>query len=614
MSILGRVKCAAATLLLAAACLGWPQGQSLEASARLELASAKIPAGSPVKGRVVVTLSPDAAKLAKGGISLLVCSGGTRTAESALLSSRIESLKADERQAKLKAMIDELGDQSRLIFHRQSPRVETRGMTTLELPLDQEGAIYPRYSSMDSHPVEEGRTAFIVFVIYTAEDSRQKEVTLYSVAESMVEVLPPAKGISVHPAPKTPEVKVASPEAMGTRVTLEGLSEDDFERIACTLRVTEKKPPAGSQALKGAAEWEASARGNFDFSPLDVPLFWSLHLPRPGEYTVVLEASLPNRAKAQTVFTIRGVGEPPAGLPSPPDIKIWPERAPMISALPLPREAFVGLKSKGERVMLSLRGYALHEVIEVDLPGADGFGFVHETPGLRIVGAGMRPGPSGQTRSGSLAWDLEVQPLLGLKPGIYTVPALVAQDDAGECLVFLSIRTPLARADASAGGGILGTGIPGSASAGQIDVGTTRDPLGIFAARLEPDFLSIERGGSSGRVRLFVQGLDPASDQPLEVIFSDLSDGKLPGGVIPSPASVSQSVSQLQSTVEDGRTIYFLDLDFTANSQSSLGTFTYEVVVRQVGRGEVVLTLAVDVVSGKSHPRVQPARQLRRAF
>lgn len=606
MSILGQVRSAAAAFLLAAACLAWPHAFGAEVTATLELTSPKIPAGSPIKGKVAVTLSSEAARLEKAGISLLVCSGGIKAADSALLSAKLQDLNPEEKQAKLKAIVDELGDQSRYIFHRQSPRTETKGMNTVELPLDQEGAIYPRYSSMDFHPVDQGRTAVVVFVIFTAQGKDQREVTLFSVAEGMVEISAPKKGIQVHPPHPAPQAPVASQEILGSRVTLEGLSSDEHIKVACSLRVTENQPPQGQAPLRAEAKWEASARGHFDFSTLELPLLWSLQLPRQGEYTAVLEAILPQGGRSQAVFTIKGIGDSPAASPLLPEIKIWSERAPMIAASPLPREAFVGLKSKGEEVRLSLRGYALHRVIEVDIPGADGFGFIHETPGLRIVGAGMGPGPTGQTRSGSISWDLEVQPLLGLKPGIYTVPALVAQDGAGESLIFLSIRTPLARADAAAGGGILGTGIPGSASASQIDVGTARDPLGIFAARLEPDFLSLERGGGLGTTRLYVQGLDPASDQPLEVVFSDLSDGKLPGGVIPSPSRVSQNVSQLQSMVEDGRTIYFLDLDFTANSQSSLGSFTYEVVVRQNGRGEVVLTLAVDVAAGKSRP---PASQ-----
>lgn len=606
MSFLGQVRSIAAAVLLMVACSASPQTQPIGLAAKLELTSSRVPAGSPIKGRVSVTLSSEAAKLPKAGVSLLVCSGGIKLGDSALLGPKLKDLKEEERQAKLKAIVDELGDQSRLIFHRQSPRTETRGMTTLELPLDQEGAIYPRFSSMDFHPVDEGRTAVIVFVIFSAQGKDEKEVTHYSVGEAVAEILPPGKAIQVHSPRVTPQIKTASKELLGSAVTLEGLSSDEHIRVAFSLKITENRPSNEKAPLRGEAKWEASARGHYDFSPLVLPIQWSLHLPRPGDYTAVLEAVLPQGGRSQAVFTIKSSGDPPAGSPLLPELKAWPERAPLITAMPLPGEAFVGLKSKGEDVRLSLRGYALHSVIEVDLPGADGFGFIHETPGLRIVGAGMRPGPSGQTRSGALSWDLEVQPLLGLKPGIYTVPTLVAQDGAGESLVFLSIRTPLARADAAAGGGILGTGIPGSASADQIDVGSTRDPLGIFAARLEPDFLSIERGGSIGTTRLFVQGLDPASDQPLEVIYSDLSDGKLPGGVIPSPSSISQTVSQLQSTVEDGRTIYFLDLDFTANSQSSIGSFNYEVVVRQVGRGEVVLTLAVDVVAGKSRP---PASQ-----
>lgn len=608
MTFLGQVRFLASVLLLAVACLGWPQALVPQPEARLDLSPAKIPAGRPIKGRVTITLDPETAKLAKAGVSLLVCSGGIRAGESALLAPKLKGLKEAERQAKLKEVVDGLGEQSRLIFHRQSPRIETRGMTSVEAPLDQEGAIYPRFSSMDSHPVDEGRTAVIVFVIFTAQDDKEKEVTLYGLAEATAEIVPPAKGVRVHPPSRAPEVKAASRELMGAAVTLEGLSSDDHVKVACSLKVTENSPPKGQSPLTCEAKWDASAEGHFDFSPLFVPLAWSLHLPRTGEYTAVLETALPQGGRAKTVFTINGVGQSPADPVPLPAIKIWPERAPLITADPLPREAFVSPKSKGEEVTLSLRGYALHSAIEVDIPGADGFGFIHETPGLRVVGDGMRPGPDGLTRSGSLSWDLEVQPLLGLKPGIYTIPVVAAQDGAGESLIFLSIRTPLARADASAGGGIIGTGIPGSASASQIDVGTNRDPLGVFAARLEPDYLSLERGGSIGTTRLFVQGLDPASDQPLEVVFTDLSDGRLPGGVIPSPSSVSQSVSQLQSTVQDGRTIYFLDLDFTANAQSTLGSYSYEIVVRQNGRGEVALTLAVDVVAGKSRPPVPEGR------
>lgn len=606
-----------AVLLLLASCLATAFAeQPVTITAQLALDSAKIQAGQPIRGKVKAAIPEDAAKLKKAGVSLLICSGGVRAEDSALLSASLKGLTPDEAQKKLKKAVDDLGEQGKLVFHRQSPRAEVKGPGILELKLDEEGPIFPRSSSIDPRPLESGRFALIVFAVFSALDADEKEVVSYALAEEMMEVLPPSKKLELALAPKVLPSEADGKQVVHASYTCHGLSPNDFESIAFTLKVKEDTPPKGQPSASASYSWDEDVRGHFDFSPLELISGFSVRLPRPGSYKAVLQAVMPGSDPVESAFTLTQKGESvavQAGAVTFPQIFISAPRVPRLVAAPLPREVSLEPKSRGEHAILSLRGYALGGVIEVDSPDADGFGFIRETPGLRLVGTGMKPGPDGMTRSGSLSWDLEVQPLLGLRPGIYTIPIDAIQDGAGESRVYLSVRTPLVRADASAGGGIMGTGIPGAGGASEIDIGTTRDPLGFFAARFEPDYLALVKGGASGSVRLFVQGVDPASDQPLEVIFTDLVEGKLPGGVVPTPSSFSQSISQLGTVLEDGRIVYVVDFALAANAQSSLGSYTYEVVIRQVGRGELVLTLEVDVVAGKSPPVVS-VRPPRRAF
>jgi hypothetical protein len=174
------------------------------------------------------------------------------------------------------------------------------------------------------------------------------------------------------------------------------------------------------------------------------------------------------------------------------------------------------------------------------------------------------------------------------QPGAFAVPVRVSQAGAGKPVdLILNIRVLPGTSGA--------TPPLGNASAGSVAPVTTGvSELGL-SARLDCSTLTLVRGEVSTPCSIFIQGWRDTND-PVEVVFpwADPS-GSLPGGIVVFPGTSKLNPFLMFTPGVTGSQDYTCVQYFRAKEDAPSGTSSIPVLVRQKGKGSVLLFLNVAV-------------------
>lgn len=594
-------------LCLAGPSLGSAQANSL--AVKIDLAETKLKPGQPISGRVSAVILPSQTPLTNPGVNFVIF---TSSGDLPSLDADIQKLPLDQSQKRLAALAASAGKGSGLLLQRVSGRVTVEEGTPLSIPLDHKGPLYPRISEADLSLMESGKFRLTVVGVLSGLDDKGKEVLSYAIDEADVEIEPLTLKVSFIPGlfrPASQSLSAGAPVSLSGRYIVEGLPLNGSAQVEIVKTMVEKSQAGESKGSDTSVTTQHVIKGNADGSPVTRPHRFSATFPQAGDFEINLSAALSGstvKAKESVLFRVSSsqrTNQDSAALKLPPligggfaaslkvnNLEISPKDG-VATTLPI---IVSGVDFSGPP-------------LQVQFETVDDTGVLKMNRFLTVVGKGSHsPQDVPLDSDGGLLWPLKIQAKPGIMPGLYALPITVFQEPGIESRLLLTLiirpdgPLPLGVLSqgwmATPGGGAGdGSGL-GGGSVNPASKSGLPDPGAAFQALIDPGELTLRPGGGAGRARVLIQGLNAASQQPLEVIFVAADQGVLPGGITVSPGSVSRAVSQLATTEFESKTWYVVNLDFTASASAIAGTYSYEVVVRQSGRGAgtLIMTISVD--------------------
>lgn len=592
---------------LAQACFA--VGQNSHAAVTISLDSNKLRPGQPIKGRVSAVLLPSQAPLTNAGINFVIFTDSqSRTSK---LSDEIEKLSLTESQAKLASVASSAGKGSGLLLQRLSGRLPFQESSPAVLPLDHNGAIYPRVSEADLSLLESGRFNLLVIGVLSGLDTQGKEVLSYSLSEAEMEVEPNPLKISFLPGFSRPADQAPSagqPLALTAKFVVEGLPLKGSRRIDLRASVGEKSSDGTAKLEAMTSESTYEIIGQSDGSPVTLPVTFIKTFAKGGDFDVEYIASMSSASVSARESVMLRIAPAKLGPNETVRADLTAYQSPRFRAeLKVNDLAISPQDGTAATLPIVVRGAnSTGPPLKVFFETVGPDGTLKMNRFLSVVGSGSHsPEDVPIDADGSHLWPLTIRAKSGISPGLYTLPITVKQSDDFESRLLL---TMIIRPDGLLPLGVLsqdwlslpgggpgdGSGL-GGGSVNPVNRGGPPDPNAAFQALIDPGELILRPGGTAGRARLLIQGLNPTSQQPLEVIFIAADQGVLPGGITASPGDVRRPVNQLATTEFEGRSWYLVNLDFTASSTSAEGTYSYEIVVRQNGRGAGTLIISITV-------------------
>lgn len=595
--------------LLCLALPGFAQAQNASLAVSINLVQQKLRPGQPLVGSVSASLLPSQVPLANPGVNFVIF---TSSVQNPSLSDEVKKLAAAQGQKRLESIAAAAGKGSGLLLQRVSGRVPAKDGVPLSLPLDHNGPIYPRISEADLSLVEQGRFRLTVIGVLSGLDEKGKEILSYGLSEIEIEVEPLPLKITFLPgiiSPAKSSATAGEPLSFVSRYIIEGLPLSGSGQVEISKVMAAKGQAA--EGRQGAAEVKTQhlVKANADGSPVTRLHSFSATFSESGDYEISLAAGLNGAApKTKETFLVKvgpsqGAAREAAAFKLPPligggfaaslranNLEISPQDG-VATTLPI-------IVSGAD-----LAGPPL----QVQFETLDDSGVLKMNRFLQVSGKGSHsPQEVPLDSEGGLLWPLKIQARPGIMPGLYTLPITVFQEPGIESRLLLTL---IIRPDGPLPLGVLsqdwmampggsagdGSGL-GGGTVNPVNRSGLPDPAAAFQALLDPGELTLWPGGAAGRARILIQGLNAASQQPLEIIFIGAAQGSLPGGISVSPGSVSRPVDQLATAEYEGKVWYAVNIDFTAGTASTEGAYSYEIVVRQTGRGAgtLVVTIVVD--------------------
>lgn len=598
--------------LMAFLCLAAPLAASAQAhslAVKVEVKNTKLKPGQPISGSVSAIVLPSQTPLTNPGVNFVIF---TSPLEVPSVRSESEKLTQDQVQTKLAAIAGSAGKGSGLLLQRLSGRLTVKDSEPLTLLLDHKGSIYPRISESDLSLLEKGKFRLTIIGVLSGLDSKGKEVLSYAIDESELTVEPTPLKVQFIPGLTRPEDQtlVAGGQiSLSGRFVVEGLPLLGKGQVEIVKTMKEKSSSSAQKAEQPSVKTLHLIQGNADGTPVTRNHRFTARFPSAGDYAIGLAASLSGSASKASESVLFRVSASKSAVSEP-----------SIASLP---------NLTGESIEASLRVNNLEVspkngvattlpiiVSGVDLAGpnlqilfetADEEGSLKMNRFFTVTGSGSHsPQDVPLDSEGGLLWPLKIKAKPGILPGLYALPITVFQQPGIESRLMLTL---IIRPDGPLPLGVLsqdwmampggGAGDGAGLGGGTVNPANKSglpDPSAAFQALIDPGELTLRPGGAAGRARVLIQGLNAASPQPLEVILIAADQGVLPGGITASPGTVSRVVSQLATTEFEGKTWYLVNLDFTAAASALAGTYSYELVVRQTGRGAgtLIITFAVD--------------------
>jgi hypothetical protein len=593
-------------------CLGAPvigAAQTNPFAIKIELSEAKLRPGQAVNGRVSAVILPSQTPLTNPGINFVIF---TSSADMRSLNEEIKKLPASQAQKKLETLAANAGKGSGLLLQRVSGRVTVHDGAPLSLPLDHNGPLYPRISESDLSLMERGKFRLTVVGVLSGLDDKGKEALSYAIDEVEMEVEPLPLKVSFIPGlvrPAEQSLGPGAPVSLSGRYVVEGLPLNGSAQVEIVKTMVEKSQAGESKGSDTTVTTQHLIKGNADGSPVTRPHRFSATFPQSGDFEISLSAAVTGskiKAQESVLFRVSASqksSQDSASLMLPPLIGGGFSASLKVNNLEISPKDGVATTLPIVVSGVDLSGPPL----QVQFETVEDKGTLKMNRFLTVVGKGSHsPQDIPLDSDGGLLWPLKIQAKPGIMPGLYALPITVFQEPGIESrlLLTLIIRPdgPLPLGVLSQGwmampGGVAGDGAGlGGGSVNPANKSGQPDPAAAFQALIDPGDLTLRPGGGAGRARVLIQGLSTTSQLPLEVIFVAADQGVLPGGITVSPGTVSRAVSQLATTEFEGKTWYVVNLDFTASAIAIAGTYSYEVVVRQSGRGAgtLIMTISVD--------------------
>ncbi len=580
--------------------------QPLSFGIKIELTHEKLKPGQAVEGRVSGIFVTGSSHLDNLGVNFIVLTGSESQPS---LTEEVSRLSRSEAQDRLASAAKSAGRSGNMLLQRLTGRMPVQAAMPFSLPLDHQGPIYPRSGERGLPLLEKGSCRLVVLGVLSGIDEKGKEVLFYAFDEKKVEVEPIKLRAFFVPESIRPASKIPNPGKSAfirSRFVVEGLPLTGTGEVEITKTLVGRTGNDGQKTETVTQVTTQSVNGNSDGSPVVRIHPFSADFEQGEDLEVSISASVKGvltSTKETLLVKMKGQGSRDSGSADVVNIETGEFSASLKgSVIEVSPE-----DGTAASLPIVVRGVDLLGAnLKVRFDVLDEAGILRMNRFLSVVGAGEHsPQDVPLDSDGSLLWPLKIQAKPGILPGLYTLPITVFQHEGIESRLLLTLVVkpggPLPLGILSqdwlampSGGTGDGAGL-GGGTVRPVNRSGLPDPTAAFQALIDPGELILKPGGAAGRARILMQGLDPASQRPLEIIFIGADQGQLAGGVSVTPGSISRLVNQLGTAEFEGKVWHAVSLDFIASVNAQVGVHVYEVVVRQTGRGAGTLLISVSV-------------------